>query len=96
VIAGGGGRDSLYGGANADTFLIEAEVHFNQSVILIEDFDLAEDNVDLSHVTGIESFEDVAARFDQVGSDAVIYHEASTIALMNTGVSQLTEEHFIF
>lgn len=95
TILGGTGNDNLFGGLNADHFVF-ANFHGHDT---IGDFDtnLPLEQIDLSDMTQINSFEDVAALFQQVGADVVISTgDSSSIRLVNMRLSDLDEGDFTF
>ncbi len=95
VLEGGGGDDTLIGGAGADEFLFGSEFEDVASHVTITDFEIGIDTLNLSHLHDFNSVEDVYAHMDQVGADAVITYEGSTITLENTVATELTDSDFL-
>lgn len=90
IIDGAGGNDVLIGGSGADEFVFGLEFHFQQSHVTVADFELGVDQLNLSHLAGIDTFDEVLAHLSQAGADAVFTYEDSTITLENVQVSGLT------
>ncbi len=95
IIDGAGGNDILYGGADGDTFLFGSEFYFDDSTVLIMDFDASEDVVDLTHLPGFESAQDVVDQLDQLGPDAVLHYEGAMLGFVGVPVSELTADNFL-
>ncbi|KCZ91305.1 calcium-binding protein [Hyphomonas jannaschiana] len=97
-LLGGRGNDSLTGGTGADTFDFNYyEDSLDQDVV--EDFNVAEDIVDLmglySRALGISVFENAV----QSGNDVILAHPSglgSTLVLRNVDLGDLTESNFLF
>ncbi|WP_304363773.1 calcium-binding protein [Jiella marina] len=95
TITGGAGNDTLTGGINGDTFVYANG--FGQDTIT--DFEELNDfeKIDLSAVTAITDFADLAANhLTQSGANAVITDGANTITLNNVNVADLDANDFIF
>jgi len=95
IIDGAGGNDSLIGGAGADEFVFGLEFHFQESHATVEDFEIGVDQLNLSHLDGIDSYADAMAGFTQVGAHAVFTYADSTITLENVQLSSLTANDFL-
>ncbi|MCQ0988853.1 calcium-binding protein [Jiella marina] len=95
TITGGAGNDTLTGGINGDTF-----VYANGfGVDVITDFEELNnfEKIDLSAVTAITDFADLAANhLTQSGANAVITDGANTITLNNVNIADLDANDFIF
>ncbi len=94
VLEGEGGDDTLIGGEGADEFLFGNEIHDVESHVTVADFEVGEDKLNLSHLEGFDTFDDVNANMSQQGNDTVITYEDSTITLENTVMTELTEDDF--
>ncbi|MCQ0988851.1 calcium-binding protein [Jiella marina] len=95
TITGGAGNDTLTGGINGDTFVYANG--FGQDTIT--DFEELNDfeKIDLSAVTNITDFADLAANhLTQSGANAVITDGANTITLNNVNIADLDANDFIF
>ncbi|WP_304363774.1 beta strand repeat-containing protein [Jiella marina] len=95
TITGGAGNDTLTGGINGDTFVYANG--FGQDTIT--DFEELNDfeKIDLSAVTAITDFADLAANhLTQSGANAVITDGANTITLNNVNIADLDANDFIF
>ena len=95
VLNGGAGNDRLQGDANADTFVFGNG--FGRDIIA--DFEATNDaeKIDLSAVTAITSFADLAANhLTQVGGNAVITDGFNTITLNGVNIADLDAGDFIF
>ncbi len=68
TIDGGGGNDLLIGGEGEDEFLFGAEFMFSDSRAVIQDFEIGVDKINLSHLAGLESWEDIAPLIEANGS----------------------------
>ena len=95
IIDGAGGNDILYGGEGGDTFLFGSEFYFDDSTVMIMDFDVNEDVIDLTHLPGFESAQEVVDQLDQLGPDAVLHYEGAMLGLVGVPVSELTEDNFL-
>lgn len=108
-LYGGGGNDSFVGGAGNDTFsggagqdLYVFGVGDGRDVITYITYDRGPaatpiDVIHLSRALGVNSFEDVIARSQQVGSSTLITFDASTsIELTDISMSLLSAENFMF
>ena len=91
-IRGGQGRDVIFGGRGDDTFVFR----YDDGNDTIEDFDPAEDLIDLQSFSGISGFDDL--NITQVGNDVVIdltdSYGGGRIVLKN--VSALSAANFVF
>ena len=95
VLDGGAGDDRLRGGAQADTFIF-ADGHGND---IIEDFKVASlrEAIDLSAVTGMDSFADVRAAAVNVSNGVLINTGVGdSILLWNVSLGQLSADEFLF
>lgn len=96
TIVGGGGNDTLSGGVNWDVFVFEG-VFGNDT---ITDFNVTNLNeaIDLSGVTTIDDFADLAANhLNQSGADAVIADgNGNTITLLGVDMTDLSANDFLF
>ncbi len=93
-LYGGAGNDALYGGAGADTFVFEE----NNGADLIYDFTVGKDVIDLSALTGIDSFDDLTITTNSFG-DAIIdlsAHGGGEIRLRNVSEGDLDADDFVF
>ena len=94
TLDGGTGNDILFGGFNADTFSFSD--NFGQDIIA--DFDQANlfERIDLTGVTGLNSFADVLANLseDQNGN-AVITDGSNSLTLQGVGAIELEAQDFI-
>lgn len=96
LLVGGAGNDVMTGGAREDTFRFEDG--FGTDVIRRFSADLAGEVIDLSAVTAILNFADLALNhMDQVGSDVVIDDLAgNTIRLIGVDIGDLGADSFLF
>lgn len=95
LIVGGTGNDTLTGGFNADVFAFGNG--FGQDTIT--DFDAANDfeRIDLTNVTGITGFADLAANhLQQSGTDTLIVDGPNVITLAGVAIADLDAADFIF
>ena len=93
TLYGGTGADTLYGGAGADTFVFASD---NGNDWLV-DFEDGLDVIDLSAITSITGFDDLAIR--QFGSQAMIdlsEHGGGDIKLVGFSSGNLDASDFIF
>ena len=93
TLYGGAGDDTLFGGEGADTFVFTPD----HGADTIKDFTDGEDMIDLTAITGISGYEDLAITAD--GSNAVINlsaHGGGTITLENFDMADLDANDFIF
>ena len=95
ILDGGGGDDTLIGGAGADDFVFGAEFHFSQSNVTVADFENGVDTLNLSHLSGFNSVDDVYANMEQVDTNTVVTYGDSTITLENTVATELTDSDFL-
>jgi Ca2+-binding RTX toxin-like protein len=95
ILDGAGGNDFLIGGAGADEFLFGLEFHFQESHVTVADFAAGLDQLNLSHLDGIDTFEDALDHFSQQGANAVFAYADSTITLEGVQVSALTAADFL-
>ncbi|WAP69474.1 hypothetical protein [Jiella pelagia] len=94
-LNGGAGDDRLAGGGNNDVFIF-ADGFGTDVVVDFNEFSSAE-KIDLSAVTAITSFADLAANhLTQVGADAVITDGANTITLNGVLIADLDANDFLF
>ena len=95
-VFGGDGDDTLTGGGGSDTFIF-TDGFGNDTITDYESTNGAED-IDLSDVTSIVDFVDLAANhLSQIGSDTVIDDGlGNTITLINVNVADLDATDFIF
>ena len=94
ILSGGLGNDKLYGGAGADTFVFEE----NNGADFINDFAVGKDVIDLSALTGIDSFDDLTITTNSFG-DAIIdlsAHGGGEIRLRNVSADDLDADDFVF
>jgi hypothetical protein len=68
---------------------------YQPSHVTVADFEIGLDDLNLSHLTGINSYADAMAGFAQVGADAVFTYEDSTITLQGVQLSSLSAGDFI-
>ncbi|ORE93827.1 CAP domain-containing protein [Aurantimonas sp. 22II-16-19i] len=95
VLNGGAGNDRLQGDANADTFVFGNG--FGKDIIADFEATNAAEKIDLSAVTAITSFADLAANhLTQVGGNAVITDGFNTITLNGVNIADLDATDFIF
>ncbi|ORE88185.1 calcium-binding protein [Aurantimonas sp. 22II-16-19i] len=95
LIVGGTGNDTLTGGFNADVFAFGNG--FGQDTIT--DFDATNDfeKIDLTNVTGITGFADLAANhLQQSGTDTLIVDGPNVITLAGVAIADLDAADFIF
>jgi len=95
ALNGGMGDDRLFGGAGSDVFVFTD----NDGDNVIVDFDATDDNemLDFSAVLGFFDFGYVSANFlTQVGTDVVIQDSVISVTLLNTDMSDLDANDFIF
>lgn len=93
TIIGGEGRDTLIGGAGADT-MIFADGSGDDTV---RGFKPGKDLLDVSGVSAIEDFADLAANhLEQAGAYAVISFGLSSLTLRKVDASTLDQDDFIF
>lgn len=95
TLDGGAGNDVLVGGSGADTFVFAN----NWGKDRIADFQLSVQGevIDLSRVSGITDFADLQDNhLSEVGGDAVITVNRSSIVLTGVSMDSLTVDHFIF
>ncbi len=94
-LNGGVGDDRLEGGFNADTFVFGNG--FGHDIIVDFDAFNPKERVDLSAVTAITSFADLAAdHLSQVGANAVITDGSNTITLTGVNIADLNAGDFLF
>ncbi|MEL6521133.1 MAG: CAP domain-containing protein [Pseudomonadota bacterium] len=90
------GNDHLTGGEGADIFVFVGD--FEQDTI--SDFNISEigEQIDLSSVDTIETFDDLQSNhLSQDGENAIIDDgNGNTITLTNVSISDLQSDHFIF
>ncbi|MGO4909627.1 hypothetical protein ACEN2J_14980 [Pseudorhodobacter sp. W20_MBD10_FR17] len=89
LLTGGAGDDLLSGGAGADTFFFYYNHIGSDSIV---DFDLAEDVVQFD--TTARSFETL--QMVQQDDDVVITLNRGSITLLNTDLTDLGSDHFLF
>ncbi|WP_304363775.1 CAP domain-containing protein [Jiella marina] len=95
TLTGGVGNDTLTGGVNGDTF-VYADFFGQDTITDFEEFNNLE-KIDLSAVTAITDFADLAANhLTQLGANAVITDGANTITLNNVDIANLDANDFIF
>jgi len=95
TLDGGAGNDTLTGGVNGDTFIF-ADGFGQDTITDFEEFNNLE-KIDLSAVTAITDFADLAANhLTQSGANAVITDGANTITLNNVNIADLDANDFIF
>lgn len=96
ILNGGTGSDVLTGGAHSDIFVFEG----NFGSDTITDFDAGTDGdlIDLTGVSGIDSFADLQANhLTDTGLDVVITDDnGNTITIENTFSAHITADDFIF
>ena len=95
TLTGGAGNDTLTGGVNGDTFIFANG--FGKDVIT--DFEALNnfEKIDLSAVTAITDFADLAANhLTQSGADAVITAGVNTITLNGVAIADLDAGDFVF
>ena len=95
MLTGGAGNDTLTGGVNGDTFIFADG--FGKDVIT--DFEELNnfEKIDLSAVTAITDFADLAANhLTQAGANAVITAGANTITLNGVAIADLDAGDFVF
>ncbi|GMG82403.1 hypothetical protein LNKW23_16160 [Paralimibaculum aggregatum] len=93
VLDGAGGDDTLEGGAGADEFIFGSEFHFQDSDVVVTDFELGVDRLDLSQHA--DSVAEILDGFTQSGADAIYYYEDSSIRLEGIDMEDLTAADFI-
>lgn len=95
VLIGGGGDDILSGRMGNDTFVF-ADGFGNDQIVSFEALNGLE-KIDLSSVTNILDFADLAANhMAQVGADVIITDGANTITLVNVALGNLDANDFLF
>jgi len=98
VLVGGRGSDSLTGGAGADSFFMEFyDETLDQDVI--EDFNVAEDVIDLSDLKSRALGMSMLENAVQSGDDVILTFPSglgSTIVIRNTVLGDLSESNFVF
>ncbi len=95
AIRGRAGNDTLLGQGGNDTFFFENGFG-NDVIVGFEAFN-ANEKIDLSMVTNITDFADLAANhLSQVGADAVITDGAGTITLLGVQTTDLNAGDFAF
>lgn len=95
-LAGGRGADMMTGGTGADTFVFANRMGKDT----ITDFDPGganHDVIDLSHVSGFDTFSEVKQHMDQVGQDVVIsVNNQNTITIEGVKLANLDAGDFHF
>ncbi|ORE90070.1 hemolysin-type calcium-binding protein [Aurantimonas sp. 22II-16-19i] len=95
VLIGGAGNDRLQGDADSDIFAFGNG--FGRDIIADFEATNPAEKIDLSAVTAITSFADLAANhLTQVGANAVITDGFNTITLNNVAIAALDASDFIF
>ena len=95
TIEGGRGNDIIYGGPNGDTFVFE-NGHGNDHIFDFNPLSQAE-RIDLSGVTGFDSFQDVRGAATQMaGHVRIETGNDSSILLVNVSLSDLDASDFLF
>ncbi|WAP70033.1 calcium-binding protein [Jiella pelagia] len=95
TLNGGTGNDRLEGNAGNDLFVFADGFGIDQ-IVDFDEFNNAE-KIDLSAVTGITDFADLAANhLTQVGANVLITDGANTITLDNALIADLDAGDFIF
>ncbi|WP_417673575.1 beta-propeller fold lactonase family protein [Pseudodonghicola sp.] len=91
-LEGGLGNDKLIGGAGEDVFVF-GDKHGTD---VIEDFEANVDKIDLSGLTGFESFADVLDHVFEFGGCTVIGSGVHTIQLVGVKLADLDADDFLF
>jgi len=91
-LEGGVGNDKLIGGAGEDVFVF-GDKHGTD---VIEDFEANVDKIDLSGLTGFESFADVLDHVFEFGGSTVIGSGVHTIQLVGVKLADLDADDFLF
>jgi Ca2+-binding RTX toxin-like protein len=73
VIDGSSGNDVLIGGEGADEFLFGAQFGFSENWSTIADFEIGSDKINLSHLSGIDSWEDIEPLLSETRPDGTYY-----------------------
>jgi Ca2+-binding RTX toxin-like protein len=93
-LDGGLGNDTMTGGDGADTFVLSGA---NSGADVITDFDVSEDQIDLSGVTGFDSFDAIMAAASENGGNVLIdLSGGNTLTLNGVSMATLTAEAFGF
>ncbi|XWN31311.1 MAG: calcium-binding protein [Devosia sp.] len=91
TLDGAGGNDSLFGGDGADAFVFGSEFHFEGGNVVVEDFEVGVDVLDLSHLPGGGTAADALAAMTLLNGDAVYQHGDATITLRDVTPAMLSE-----
>ncbi|MEM8852332.1 MAG: hypothetical protein AAGD34_01450 [Pseudomonadota bacterium] len=91
TLDGAGGNDTLLGGDGADAFVFGSEFHFEGGNVVVDDFEVGVDVLDLSHLPGGGSAADALAAFTLLNGDAVYHHGNATITLRDVTPAMLSE-----
>ncbi|MGV3551732.1 Ig-like domain-containing protein [Rhizobium sp.] len=92
IIAGWSGNDVLTGGKGADTFVFDDSSNRDR----ITDFGNGADKIDLSEVSGINSFKQLKAHMTEVKGDTVIDLPGGSVTLEDVRISELSKSDFLF
>ncbi|MGD9783747.1 MAG: hypothetical protein AB7E80_04900 [Hyphomicrobiaceae bacterium] len=95
TLDGGGGTDILIGGQGSDEFVFGTEFYFDDVSVTVADFEAGVDAINLSHLDGIDTVDDVWAMMEQVGDDVVLDYNGSTIILQDVTWTDLSTGDFI-
>jgi serralysin len=92
-LDGGGGNDTLTGSAGNDVFVFRT----GYGADIITDYSVGFDDIDLSGLTGFDSFAEVMAAGSQAGLNALFsFSMGLTLTLQNVALSALSMADFIF
>lgn len=92
ILIGGLGDDILTGGKGRDRFIFDAF----EGDDTITDFEAAKDVVELSTAHGVSSFNDLAAKSEQIGNTLVLRLDGGNLLMEDTTLTELDADNFDF
>ncbi|HVF36323.1 MAG TPA: calcium-binding protein [Sphingomicrobium sp.] len=100
ALVGGPGNDVLFGGRGQDIYVFGVGDGHDRIADMMDDRGHTSTPIDVIHLSralGVNSFADVMARAQQVGTSTVITFDANTsIELSSATMSLLTPDNFVF